>query len=52
MLLLSEYPEGKSALAAVKANLAKGIFTLEFAEALALEDLLKLIDDLQDIHVG
>jgi len=29
----------------VKANLAKDVFTLEFAEALALEDFLKLMDD-------
>jgi hypothetical protein len=45
MSLISEYPEEKSALAAVKANLAKGVFTLEFAEALELEDSVKLMDD-------
>jgi hypothetical protein len=40
-----EYPDEKSALAAVETNLAKGLFTLEVGEALAVDDFLKLIDD-------
>lgn len=45
LLFITEYPDQKSALAAVEANLAKGVFTLEVAEALALEDFLKLKDE-------
>jgi uncharacterized protein with GYD domain len=45
LLFIVEYPDQKSALAAVETNLAKGLFTLEVAEALALEDFLKLKDD-------
>ena len=41
LLFIVEYPDQKSALAAVETNLAKGLFTLEVAEALALEDFLK-----------
>jgi uncharacterized protein with GYD domain len=42
LLLITEYPDQKSALAAVEANLAKGVFTLEVAEAFPLEDFLNL----------
>jgi uncharacterized protein with GYD domain len=45
LLFIVEYPDQKSALAAVETNLANGLFTLEVAEALALEDFLKLKDD-------
>jgi uncharacterized protein with GYD domain len=45
LLFIVKYPDQKSALAAVETNLAKGLFTLEVAEALALEDFLKLKDD-------
>jgi uncharacterized protein with GYD domain len=45
LLFIVEYPDQKSALAAVETNLAKGLFTVEVAEALALEDFLKLKDD-------
>ncbi len=41
LLFIVEYPDQKSALAAVETNLAKGLFTLEVSEALALEDFLK-----------
>jgi uncharacterized protein with GYD domain len=44
LLLITEYPDQKSAVEAVEENLAKGAFTLEVAEALALEDFLKLKD--------
>jgi uncharacterized protein with GYD domain len=44
LLFVVEYPDQKSALAAVETNLAKGLFTLEVGEALALEDYLKAID--------
>jgi uncharacterized protein with GYD domain len=44
LLIITEYPDEKSALAAVEDNLAKGVFTFEVAEALALEDFLKLKD--------
>ncbi|HEY2105944.1 MAG TPA: GYD domain-containing protein, partial [Candidatus Binataceae bacterium] len=43
LLFVVEYPDQKSALAAVETNLAKGLFTLEVGEALALEDYLKPI---------
>ena len=42
LLFIVEYPDQKSALAAVETNLAKGVFTVEVAEALALQDFLKL----------
>jgi len=47
LLFIVEYPDQKSALAlaAVETNLAKGLFTLEVAEALAVDDFLQLTDD-------
>ncbi len=45
LLFIVEYPDQKSALAAVETNLAKGLFTLEVGEALALDDFLKSIDE-------
>jgi uncharacterized protein with GYD domain len=45
LLFIVEYPDQTSALAAVETNLAKGLFTLEVGEALAVEDFLKMIDD-------
>jgi uncharacterized protein with GYD domain len=44
LLFITEYPDQKSALGALEENLAKGAFTFEVAEALALEDFLKLKD--------
>ena len=44
LLFIVEYPDQKSALAAVETNLAKGLFTLEVGEALAIEDFLKQTD--------
>lgn len=41
LLFIVEFPDQKSALAAVETNLAKGLFTLEVGEALAVEDYLK-----------
>jgi uncharacterized protein with GYD domain len=41
LLFIVEYPDQKSALAAIETNLVKGLFTLEVAEALALDDFLK-----------
>jgi uncharacterized protein with GYD domain len=41
LLFIVEYPDEKSALAAVETNLAKGLFTVEVAEALTLEEFLK-----------
>ena len=45
LLFIVEYPDQKSALAAVETNLATGLFTLEVEEALAIEDFLRLKDD-------
>jgi uncharacterized protein with GYD domain len=45
LLFIVDYPDQKSALAAVETNLAKGLFTLEVGEALAVEDFLKMTDD-------
>ena len=45
LLFIVEYPDQKSALAAVETNLAEGLFTLEVGEALAVEDFLKVRDD-------
>jgi uncharacterized protein with GYD domain len=44
LLFIVEYPDQKSALAAVETNLAKGLFTLEVEEAIALDDFLKVKD--------
>jgi len=44
-LFIVEYPDQKSALAAVETNLAKGLFTLEVEEALTVEDFLKPKND-------
>jgi uncharacterized protein with GYD domain len=41
MVIVTEYPSQQEALAAVETNLAKGVFTYEVAEAIALEDFLK-----------
>ena len=41
LLFIVEYPDQKSALAAVEENLAKGVFNVEVLEALALDDFLK-----------
>jgi uncharacterized protein with GYD domain len=43
LLFITEYPSQQEALAAIETNLAKGQFTYEVAEALALEDYLKSI---------
>ncbi|HEY6418512.1 MAG TPA: GYD domain-containing protein [Candidatus Binataceae bacterium] len=45
LLFIVEYPDQKSALAAVETNLAKGLFTLEVEEALTVEDFLKPKND-------
>ena len=45
LLFIVEYPDQKSALTAVETNLARGLFNLEVAEAIAVEDFLKLKDD-------
>ncbi len=45
LLFIVEYPDQKSALAAMETILAKGLFTVEVEEALALDDFLKLKDD-------
>jgi hypothetical protein len=42
MVIVTEFPSQQAALAAVETNLAKGLFTYEVAEAVALEDFLKL----------
>jgi uncharacterized protein with GYD domain len=42
MVIVTEYPSQQEALAAVETNLAKGLFTYEVAEAIAVEDFLKL----------
>ncbi len=40
-VFISEYPNQHEAVAAMEANLAKGDFTYEVAEAVTLEDFLK-----------
>ncbi len=41
MVFITEFPNQKEALAAIEANLARGEFTYEVAEAISLEDFLK-----------
>jgi uncharacterized protein with GYD domain len=42
LLFIVEYPDQKSALAAVETSLAKGLFTLEVEEAIEVDDFLKM----------
>lgn len=43
LVFITEYQNQKEALAAIEANLAKGVFTYEVEEAIALEDFLQAI---------
>jgi uncharacterized protein with GYD domain len=44
MVIVTEFPSQQAALAAVETNLAKGLFTYEVAEAVALGDFLNLAE--------
>jgi len=44
LMIVTEYPTQHEALAAVETNLAQGFFTYEVAEAVTLDDFLKLAD--------
>jgi uncharacterized protein with GYD domain len=43
-VLITEFPNQTEALAAAEESLMQGVFTVEIAEAIALEDFLKAVD--------